>query len=225
MVTQDERNRATRGALIGVGRALFAERGYAEVSVAEIAERADVTTGALYHQFASKHGLFTAVYAELVQGVWASVLAARESSDQPSLLVDCEAYIDACADPAFNRITIDGPAVIGWDQILDEAQSMIQASLTDAQARGEIDAAPIESLSRMLAAALKEAAVMIARAEDPAEARAAARDSARHLVGGILGHSGHHPLPPTHPPTHPYHSPRQSPLQAATSRSSLLRCP
>jgi AcrR family transcriptional regulator len=190
MVTQDERNRTTRSALIEAGRALFAERGYAEVSVAEIAERADVTTGALYHQFASKQGLFTAVYAELVHGVWAKVLTARETSDQPSLLVDCEAYIDACADPAFNRITIDGPAVIGWDQILDEAQSMIEASLTAAQARREIAAAPIESLSRMLAAALKEAAVMIARAEDPVAARAAARDSARHLVGGMLGPSG-----------------------------------
>lgn len=186
MVTHEQRNRVTRGALIGAARALFAERGYAEVSVAEIAELADVTTGALYHQFASKQGLFTAVYSELVQGVWAKVLLARESSDRPSLLVDCEAYLDACADPAFNRITIDGPAVIGWDQILDEAQSMIEVSLRAAQARGEIADPPIESLSRMLAAALKEAAVMIASAKDPVAARSAARESARHLVGGML---------------------------------------
>jgi AcrR family transcriptional regulator len=188
MVTQDERNRATRGALISAGRALFAERGYAAVSVAQLAERAGVTTGALYHQFASKQGLFRAVYTELVQGVWAKVLVARESSDRPSLLVDCEAYLDACADPAFNRITIDGPAVIGWDQILDEAQSMIEVSLRAAQARGEIADPPIASLSRMLAAALKEAAVMIASAEDPVEARSSARESARHLVTGMLGH-------------------------------------
>jgi AcrR family transcriptional regulator len=189
MVTHDERNRATRSALIGAGRALFAERGYAEVSVAEIAAQADVTTGALYHQFASKQGLFRTIYGELVQGVWSQVLATRESSDQPSLLFDCEAYLDACADPAFNRITIDGPAVIGWDQILDEAQSMIEASLTAAQDRGEIADPPIESLARMLAAALKEAAVMIATAEDPAGARLSARDSARYLVAGVLNSS------------------------------------
>ncbi len=185
MVTQDERTRATRSALIGAGRTLFAERGYAEVSVAEVAARANVTTGALYHQFASKQGLFRAVYAELVQGVWAQVLAARESSGRPSLLIDCEAYLDACADPAFNRITIDGPAVIGSDQILDEAESMIAASLTAARDRGEIADPPSESLARMLAAALKEAAVMIAAAEHPLAARASARDSARYLVAGI----------------------------------------
>src|SRR6202035_218228 len=126
MATQSERNRATRGALIAAGRELFAEYGYADVSVSDLAKRAGLTTGALYHQFGSKEELFKAVYSELVQGVGAQVLKARESSDEPSLIADCEAYMRACADPAFNRITIDGPAVIGWDRILDQAQSMIE---------------------------------------------------------------------------------------------------
>src|SRR5450759_379804 len=138
MATQSERNQAKRSALIGAGRELFAERGYEEVSVSELAKRAGVTTGALYHQFASKEGLFKAVYAELVQDVGAQVLKAQESAGEPTLLGDCEAYMAACADPAFNQITIDGPAVIGWDQILDEAQLMIEASLTAARDRGEI---------------------------------------------------------------------------------------
>jgi AcrR family transcriptional regulator len=186
MVTQDERNQATRSALRSAGVALFAERGYADVSVNELAKRAGVTTGALYHQFGSKEGLFKAVYAELVQGTWARVLEARDSHGEPSLIADCDAYLDACADPAFHRITIDGPGVIGWDQILDEAQSMIAASLTAARARGEIAELPIDSVSRMLAAALKEAGVMIATAEDPAQARAAASESARRLIAGLL---------------------------------------
>jgi AcrR family transcriptional regulator len=186
MATQSERNQATRSALIDAGRVLFAERGYAEVSVTELAKRAGVTTGALYHQFASKEGLFKAVYAELVQDVGAQVLKAQESAGERTLLGDCEAYMAACADPAFNQITIDGPAVIGWDQILDEAQLMIEASLTAARDRGEITDVPIKSLARMLAAALKEAAVMIATAEDATQARAAANESARQLITGLL---------------------------------------
>jgi AcrR family transcriptional regulator len=186
MVTQDERNKATRAALIDSGAALFADRGYTAVSVGELAERAGVTTGALYHQFGSKDALFKAVYTELVQRVWAHVLQAREGGGEASLLNDCEAYLDACADPAFNRITIDGPAVIGWDQILDETQIMIAASLTAARERGELAHTPSGSLARMLAAAMKEAAVMIATAEDPDAARASARESARHLIGGLL---------------------------------------
>jgi AcrR family transcriptional regulator len=186
MVTQDERNQATRIALIGAARSLFAEHGYAEVAVAEIARCAGVTTGALYHQFGSKEGMFKAVYSELVEGVGGRVLKARESGGEPTLLGDCEAYMAACADPAFNRITIDGPAVIGWDQILDEAQSMIEISLVDAKDRGELAEPPSAPLARMLAAALKEAAVTIARADNSAAARRAATDSSRKLISGLL---------------------------------------
>ncbi len=185
MATQDERTRATRRALLDAGRSLFAERGYAAVSVTEVASEAGVTTGALYHQFGSKEALFEAIYSELVRRVWGQVLDARAASSEPSLLADCESYLETCADPAFNRITIEGPAVIGWDQILDEAQAMIQASLTAARQRGEITDVPIASLARMLAAALKEAAVMIATSDDPAEARAAAKAGARELVRGL----------------------------------------
>lgn len=185
MVSHDERSQATRAALIDGGRELFAERGYAAVSVGEIARRAGVTTGALYHQFAGKRELFEQIYTELVARVWAQVLAARERGGGPSLLGDCEAYLDACADPAFDRITIDGPGVIGWDQVLDDAQAMIAGSLASAHERGELVAAPGASLARMLAAALKEAAVMIARADDPIAARAAARVSAAQLIEGL----------------------------------------
>jgi len=186
MVSHDKRTQLTRRALLDAARALFAERGYADVAVTEIARGAGVTTGALYHQFGSKASLFRAVYAELVQAVWLRVLEAR-TGEPPSVLGDCEAYLDACADPAFDRITIEGPAVIGWDQVLDEAQAMIELSLTAARERGEIADVPIGAVARMLAAALKEAAVMIAVAEDPARARADARETARRLVSGLLG--------------------------------------
>ena len=187
MPTQEERNRTTRRALLDAGRALFAARGYSEVSVQSIAERAGVTTGALYHQFASKEGLFAAVYEELVQRVWTRVVAAREAAGTATLAGDCEAYLDACADPAFNRITIDGPTVVGWDKILTDTQTMIEASLATAFARGELAEPPTPALARMIAAALKEAAVLIAASADPAADRAAARRGAAQLINGLLG--------------------------------------
>jgi AcrR family transcriptional regulator len=186
MATQDERNQTTRAALLNAGRDLFAERGYTAVSVQNVAKRAGVTTGALYHQFGSKQALFTAVYDDLVQRVWGRVLAARSHAGTPSLMGDCEAYLDACADPAFNRITIDGPAVIGWDTILTDTQAMVQASLAAALQRGEIDEQPTPALARMIAAALKEAAVLIASSTDPATDRAAARRATGRLIGGLL---------------------------------------
>jgi AcrR family transcriptional regulator len=51
----------TRDRLLDAGAALFAERGFSGTSVAAIAKRAGVTTGAIYSNFAGKDDLFTAV--------------------------------------------------------------------------------------------------------------------------------------------------------------------
>jgi AcrR family transcriptional regulator len=187
MVTQNERSQATRDALLNAGRALFAERGYADVSVAELARRANVTTGALYHQFDSKGGLFKAVYVAVAQDVSARIVKARESAEEPSLIADCRIYLDACVDPAFHRIAlVDGPAVIGPHEVLDMAQFMVEGSLAAARDRGEIADPPIEPLARMLAAAMKEAGVMIATAPDPERTRADASEGVQRLIGGLL---------------------------------------
>lgn len=186
MPTQAERAETMRRGLLDAGRALFARRGYADVGVGEISGHAGATSGAVYHHFGSKAGLFRAVYDELVASTSERIAAARRSNPSPSLTADCELYLDACADPAFFRITADAPAVIGWDAILDDTQELIAISLAAAQADGEISPAlPIATLARMLAAALKEAGVMIATAPDPARARTDASASARYLVAGL----------------------------------------
>lgn len=189
MPTHQERTQATRRALLDAGRRLFAEHGYGGVGVGEIAQAAGVTTGAIYHQFGSKEGLFVAVYDELVQATWARIQAARQANDHPNLISDCEAYLDACAEPAFFRITADGPAVLGWDYLVAQTSRLIEIGLTDARDRGEIIDVPLEPLSRMLAAALKEAGVIIATASDPVAARNQASLTAGHLVSGLLSGS------------------------------------
>jgi AcrR family transcriptional regulator len=186
MTSQEERTRATREALITAATALFAARGYADVPVGEIARKAGITTGALYHQFGSKEGLFGAVYAQMMQRTFEQVVAARKANEHASVVDDCEAFLDVAADPSGFRITADGPSVIGWDRILDRAQQMIGASLSAAYERGELSELPTPSIARMLAAALKEAGVMIATSEDPAAAREEASAGARKLISGVL---------------------------------------
>lgn len=53
--------RDTRADLIRVARELFATRGYAGTSVADIGERAGVTVPVIYQRFGNKAGLFVAV--------------------------------------------------------------------------------------------------------------------------------------------------------------------
>jgi AcrR family transcriptional regulator len=113
--TQAARSARTRGALLAAARELFAAQGFAATGREEIAERAGVTRGALYHHFASKTDLAAAVVeqleGELVDLVVAAALQGSGVRDQ--LHRGCRAYMDACADPTMARILADAPAVLG----------------------------------------------------------------------------------------------------------------
>jgi AcrR family transcriptional regulator len=184
--TQTERSDSTRHELLEAARELFQQRGYTEVGVDEICALAGVTSGALYHHFENKAGLFRAVYEGLMAATSERIAAARRGNPAPSLYADCELYLDACSDPSFFRITTDAPSVIGWDLLIDDTQRLIVSSLEIARAEQEIPSdIPIPATARMLAAALKEAGLMIATAADPVQARTEASASAAHLIAGL----------------------------------------
>jgi AcrR family transcriptional regulator len=64
---QRERAIETRAAIITVARALFAEIGFHAAGTVEIAARAHLTRGALYHHFADKEELFAAVFCQVAE--------------------------------------------------------------------------------------------------------------------------------------------------------------
>ena len=113
--TQADRSAQTRVALLNAARALFAEKGFAATSRDEIAARAGVTRGALYHHFESKTALALAVVAELEADLVDRVVSAALEGEgvREQLHRGCRAYMDACADPTVARILVDAPAVIG----------------------------------------------------------------------------------------------------------------
>lgn len=71
-----QQSERTKAALIAAARTLFAERGYTGVSAEEIAAAANVTTGAVYHQFASKRGLFVATFEHVEEELTARLMGA-----------------------------------------------------------------------------------------------------------------------------------------------------
>src|ERR1700754_2398219 len=117
--TQADRTAATRTALIGAGRRLFAEHGFAGVGTEAIVQEAAVSRGALYHHFADKTELFAAVL-DHVEGEGSGQLAAVVSADTSGgfvevMLRSVEAWLDAAQRPEVQRIVlIDGPSVLGW---------------------------------------------------------------------------------------------------------------
>jgi AcrR family transcriptional regulator len=177
--TQAERSETTQRALLDAARALFAERGFAGTGREDIAERAGVTRGALYHHFGSKERLFRAVVEELEQGLMQRVVEAsmQERDAFERLRVGCLAFLDACMDPAVRRIVLlEAPAVLGWDEwrAIDAQYGLaaVKMGLQEAMEAGRIGAAPLEPLAHMLLGAMNEAALIVANAKQPKRARA-----------------------------------------------------
>jgi AcrR family transcriptional regulator len=189
--TQAERSTATRGALVAAARRLFAERGYAAVGTPEVAAAAGVTRGALYHQFSDKADLFLAVYEQVEQEVTERigelVVAAGARDPLEALTAGADAFLEACAEPEINRIALlDAPAVLGWEQWravgLKYGLGLTEAILRAAMDAGRIAEQPLRPLAHVLLGALDEAALYVARAEDPV----VAREEMRTVLTGIL---------------------------------------
>jgi AcrR family transcriptional regulator len=177
--TQAERSETTRRALLDAARALFTERGFAATGRDDIAQRAGVTRGALYHHFGSKERLFRAVVEELEGHVVERVVtASMDATDElERLRTGCLAFLDACMDPAVRRIVLlEAPAVLGWDQWREidarHGLAVLKVGLEEAMHAGRIAPVALDPLAHMLLGALNEAALIVATAPRPKQARA-----------------------------------------------------
>lgn len=88
---------ATRQRLMEAALALFADKGFAQTSVREIARAASANVAAISYHFGDKAGLYRAVFFEPVNTVEDDL--ARYRGDQLSLTEALQGYIDACLDP------------------------------------------------------------------------------------------------------------------------------
>ena len=194
---QAERSEATRKALVDVGRKLFAKRGYADVGTEEIVRRAGVTRGALYHHFSGKEDLFRAVAEQVEEETTRksaeAALAYQDPWDQQN--AGWNAFLDACLDPAVQRIILlDTPSVLGpkvWREIASKyGLALVQFSLQSLVDAGLIEQQPVDPLAHLVIGALSEAAVVIAQAEDTEAARVEMGAALERLMGGLRTDSG-----------------------------------
>ncbi|MFF0492998.1 TetR/AcrR family transcriptional regulator [Nocardia sp. NPDC004068] len=194
--SQEDRSRTTRAALEQAGRRLFAERGYAGVSAAEIVAAAGVTRGALQHHYGDKRGLFVAVLEQLEADNTAEITRAVAELPDPAdlraaMAAGLRAFLTLCRRPETLRIAMsDGPAVLGW-QGWRELESrhglgLITGMLEEADRAGLIAHAPVRVLAQLILSAVTEAGMIIAHAEDPETAALQTEQSVLLLLSGVL---------------------------------------
>lgn len=152
-----------RGRLALAAVKAFGTKPFEEVTVGELATAAGVTTGALYHHFESKLGLYRFVRADVEQRLLDRMEGALEAA--PSLAhgstVTAALVVgfDFAVREGFHHLLAAAPAGAGPDRLA----GLLTAS-TD-------PASPV--LGRLLAAAWRAALLAVAEGAEPQQARAA----------------------------------------------------
>jgi AcrR family transcriptional regulator len=189
----------TRAAVVAAATTRFAADGYAATTMDAIAEDANIAKGGLYHHFASKAELFEAVFIEMETRLLSRVEeAGAEIWDEPGgshdpldlLYTGLDIFLAACAEPAYRRIALqDAPGVLGMARYRAIGEEFYLAGLRDGlallTATGRYAVPPGDLPARMILAALGEAGLAVADAEDPDAERQRARDVILSLIDGF----------------------------------------
>ena len=187
----------TKKLLVSVARDLFTTEGYAATTIEEITERAGVARGALYHHFASKQGLFKAVYdaveAEAVNKVLSAAFA--EKSPWDAVTAGLGAFLDACLEPSFRRIVVlDSVSVLQWEVWAGGVEhvelGMLRKVLAPLGTTPELTGTPLEPMAYIALGAIYGAALFIARSQDPERARSDANHILELVIEGLRRPTG-----------------------------------
>lgn len=185
---------ATQAALRAAGRRLFARQGYDATSVGALCAEAGVTTGALYHHYRDKKGLFAAVAEELECNLVELALRTHLSvqsaggSGWDAFLASVDVILDAGADPRLRRIgLVEAPAVLGasgWQAIREQhGHGAMTRSIAALQAQGVFGAGDPKRLAWLVLGLVYSAAQSLP--DDPALIPGALDDS-KKLVRAML---------------------------------------
>ncbi|MDX6287082.1 MAG: hypothetical protein QOG53_2567 [Frankiales bacterium] len=171
----------TRAAIVTSARKLFAKKGYANTGTEEIVAKARVTRGALYHHFRDKEELFRVVADQLVSETLHKLVAegtagqfGTDDNIWNGFRRGFQAYLDACLEPAFQRIVIvDAPAILrDTPTRSDQAAAILERGwLERAMEEGYLIEAPVDALNALAAGLLTAASRYVAQATDQATAR------------------------------------------------------
>jgi AcrR family transcriptional regulator len=184
----------TRAALVAAARRLFGVKGFAATSVEDIVKEARVTTGALYHHFATKAAIFEAVFTQVHEDLLAASAQAAakvDPSDVVALMTaGFGAFLDSMLVPEVQRIIItDAPAVLGMTRFieLDEGPSLdiVVGALAAATAAGSLQVADPPTLARLLFGALTRGGQLIASSPDPQATRDAVAATISAMLAGF----------------------------------------
>jgi len=194
----------TRAAIIKAATDMFVENGYYSTAVRDIAERANVTSGALIHHFRTKEQLFLAVFDQLETEMLQSAHSHAVRTDACSLtgLWSGIGYFLTCAtNVEFQRIVlIEGPKVFGWDRWrdLEEGYSLgrLKELLGSYMDQGVVKRLDLDHLSKIVFSMIIESGIIVARSSNPKREHPAISACLFNVLSGICVEKNEAPSSP-----------------------------
>jgi AcrR family transcriptional regulator len=197
---RERKKRLTREAIFAAARALFGERGFDDVTVAEIADAANISVKTLFTYIGSKEELLFSGRPTVLDAVVEAVRNRKLA--QTPLVAAAQALLAAVDDEdqdrnidAFLRMAASGPAARSrlralWDET-EDALAVALATRKDGPrelAARRLTAAQIMVLVRTVTST--EVSDLVAKAADTEQGRQEAlrdwiRDAAGHLARGL----------------------------------------
>jgi len=182
------RGQQTREQILAAALRLFARRGYGAVSIEEIAHKAGVTKGAVYHWFDGKDDigreLQHALYEELSRASMRAFVPGDDVVDNMTRAFD--AYLALLGDLDEARFFLrDAWVIPALDEAgrrdHEDAVAIMRDVLARAMERGELASFDPDALARVLMGVYAEATLHVLRSGD----RASAERVVRHLVESL----------------------------------------
>jgi AcrR family transcriptional regulator len=176
--------RERREQLLGVSKALFAERGFEGTSVEEIAARADVSKPVVYEHFGGKEGVYAVIVDREVEALLGALSGALDERGHPKQLVERAAtalldYIESSPD-GFRMLVRDSPvaqATGTFSSLIGDVAAQVEHLLAHQFEKRGLDTSAAPIYSQMLVGMVALTGQHWAEAQEPSKEEVAA-----HLV-------------------------------------------
>jgi AcrR family transcriptional regulator len=197
-MTSSPKPLTNRQRLVDQARQLFAEKGFAEVSVDEVAAAAGLTKGAVYYQFKDKTDLFRAaceaVLAEIRDKVDTATMG-QSPHHLDEIVIGADRLYDAYEAPDARRLLlVDGLTVLGvdgWTAMQEPVGiGLIAHALNHLAEEGRLEPDVVPALAHLLFGAFVQGVLRIAAAADPDIAGREVRRATRTLTQALLSGAG-----------------------------------
>jgi AcrR family transcriptional regulator len=189
---REEYAEATYEALLDSASGCFFESGFAATSLDQVAQRARVTKGAIYHHFTSKRELFMAVLERQQEHSVGSVgqAGATASDAWIGIVAAVDAFLETISDPIYQRLCwVEGPSALGFEDWWACGEryeiEVIRLLLDRAASAGLLIVEDLDMLAHVLFGAVTAGVLAMARSEKPSVERERFRTVMLALIAGL----------------------------------------